>query len=45
VEEEAAPAARYANRLSDLFFVMARTCNAASGEEPQWRGSSDPLDS
>ena len=45
VEEEAAPAARYANRLSDLFFVMARTCNAASGEEPQWRGSSDPIES
>lgn len=34
--EETADAARYANRLSDLFFVMARICNA--GDEPQWRG-------
>ena len=36
---DSAGAARYANRLSDLFFVMARTCNADTGAEPQWRGS------
>ncbi len=35
--ENAADAARYANRLSDLFFVMARTFN--HGSESQWRGS------
>ena len=29
---------RYLNRLSDLFFVMARLLN--SGDEPQWRGLS-----
>jgi cob(I)alamin adenosyltransferase len=41
----AAGAARYANRLSDLFFVMARTCNADAGAEPQWRGSQgEPAD-
>ncbi|MCZ6710785.1 MAG: cob(I)yrinic acid a,c-diamide adenosyltransferase [Gammaproteobacteria bacterium] len=41
----AAGAARYANRLSDLFFVMARTCNAEVGAEPQWRGSQgEPAD-
>ena len=37
--DDAAEASRYANRLSDLFFVMARTCNAERGDEPQWRGS------
>ena len=30
---------RYLNRLSDLFFVLARTLNrAAGGSEPTWRG-------
>jgi cob(I)alamin adenosyltransferase len=38
LEQQGADAARYANRLSDLLFVMARTCNAAGGDEPQWRG-------
>ncbi len=33
---DAPDAARYLNRLSDLFFVMARTLNA--GTEAQWRG-------
>ena len=33
-------AARYLNRLSDLFFVMARVLNA--GVEPQWRGLKKP---
>ena len=33
---EAEEAARYLNRLSDLFFVMARVLNA--GAEAQWRG-------
>ncbi|MEM8765820.1 MAG: cob(I)yrinic acid a,c-diamide adenosyltransferase [Pseudomonadota bacterium] len=37
---EADEAARYLNRLSDLFFVIARTLSA--GEEDQWRGSKDP---
>lgn len=36
--DDVTPAAQYLNRLSDLFFVIARTCNA--GEvEAQWRGS------
>jgi len=35
--DEAAEASRYANRLSDLLFIMARTFNA--GDEPQWRGT------
>lgn len=30
--------ARYLNRLGDLFFVVARTCNQGESE-PQWRGS------
>ncbi|MEZ5558825.1 MAG: cob(I)yrinic acid a,c-diamide adenosyltransferase [Pseudomonadales bacterium] len=30
--------ARYLNRLSDLFFVLARCFNAGQ-DEPQWRGS------
>ena len=42
--EGAEDPARYTNRLSDLFFVMARTCNAASGDEPQWRGSAGESD-
>ena len=37
---DVAAAARYLNRLSDLFFVMARVLNA--GVEPQWRGLSKP---
>jgi cob(I)alamin adenosyltransferase len=40
--EEADDAARYLNRLSDLFFVMARTLN--TGSESQWRGSRPPAD-
>ncbi|MBH79323.1 MAG: ATP:cob(I)alamin adenosyltransferase [Gammaproteobacteria bacterium] len=35
--DDAADAAVYANRLSDVFFQMARTLN--EGIEPQWRGS------
>ncbi len=35
--EDAADAARYLNRLSDLFFVMARTLT--TGAESQWRGT------
>jgi cob(I)alamin adenosyltransferase len=34
--------ARYLNRLSDLFFVMARCLNADTGDEAQWRGISAP---
>lgn len=37
---DVADAARYLNRLSDLFFVMARVLNA--GVEPQWRGLAKP---
>ncbi len=33
--------ARYLNRLSDVFFVMARTLNAGH-HEPQWHGSQKP---
>ncbi len=36
--EDAEPCARYLNRLSDLFFVIARSCNAGQ-LEAQWRGS------
>jgi cob(I)alamin adenosyltransferase len=36
--EETAACARYLNRLSDFFFVLARSCNAGSTEQ-QWRGS------
>lgn len=36
--EDAEPCAQYLNRLSDLFFVMARCCNAGQ-VEAQWRGS------
>ena len=35
--------ARYLNRLSDVFFVMARTLNAGS-PEPEWHGSRKPSD-
>jgi cob(I)alamin adenosyltransferase len=35
-------AARYLNRLSDLFFVMARTIGRE--EESQWRGIEKPAD-
>lgn len=35
-------AARYLNRLSDLFFVMARTIGR--DEESQWRGIDKPAD-
>lgn len=39
--DDVLPGAQYLNRLSDLFFVIARTCNA--GEvEAQWRGSKKP---
>lgn len=37
----AQPGAQYLNRLSDLFFVLARTCNAGR-TEAQWRGSKPP---
>ena len=36
--EAASSCARYLNRLSDLFFVLARSCNAGT-VEAQWRGS------
>lgn len=36
---------RHFNRLSDLFFVMARHANHHAGiEEPQWRGSNGKRD-
>lgn len=39
------PAARYLNRLSDLFFVMARMLNSATtSPEAQWRGMTKPTD-
>lgn len=41
--EEAEPSAQYLNRLSDLFFVLARRCNAGQ-VEAQWRGSKPPAD-
>jgi cob(I)alamin adenosyltransferase len=37
-DAETAPCAQYLNRLSDLFFVLARCCNAGQ-VEAQWRGS------
>lgn len=40
---DAEPCARYLNRLSDLFFVIARQCNAGRSEA-QWRGSRKPED-
>ncbi len=39
--DDAEPGARYLNRLSDLFFVIARSCNAGE-TEAQWRGSKPP---
>lgn len=39
--EHARPCAQYLNRLSDLFFVIARCCNAGQ-TEAQWRGSRPP---
>lgn len=39
--EDSEPGAQYLNRLSDLFFVIARSCNAGH-EEAQWRGSKKP---
>lgn len=36
--KDAEPCAQYLNRLSDLFFVLARSCNAGQ-VEAQWRGS------
>lgn len=41
--EAAEPGAQYLNRLSDLFFVIARGCNAGEAEA-QWRGSSKPAE-
>ena len=40
--EDVDDAARYLNRLSDLFFVMARTIGQA--QESQWRGIEKPAD-
>lgn len=39
--DDALPGAQYLNRLGDLFFVIARCCNAGA-DEPQWRGSKRP---
>lgn len=39
--EDAQAGAQYLNRLSDLFFVVARCCNAGQ-VEAQWRGSKKP---
>jgi cob(I)alamin adenosyltransferase len=36
--DDTAACAQYLNRLSDLFFVLARCCNAGQSEA-QWRGS------
>lgn len=35
---DAAPGATYLNRLSDYFFVLARTVNRTDSDEAQWRG-------
>ena len=43
LNEQPADGARYLNRLSDVFFVMARTLNAGH-HEPQWHGSRNPQD-
>ncbi|MCZ6852703.1 MAG: cob(I)yrinic acid a,c-diamide adenosyltransferase [Gammaproteobacteria bacterium] len=43
LNEQPADGARYLNRLSDVFFVMARTMNAGH-HEPQWHGSQKPGD-
>ncbi len=44
--EDVDDAARYLNRLSDLFFVMARTLNQSGGQdgESQWRGIEKPAE-
>ena len=34
--------AAYLNRLSDYFFVLARTVNQEDGDEAQWRGPTKP---
>ncbi len=39
--EDTAPGAAYLNRLSDYFFVLARTLNEGTTEQ-QWRGPSSP---
>jgi cob(I)alamin adenosyltransferase len=39
--DDVTPCAQYLNRLSDLFFVLARCCNAGQAEA-QWRGSQRP---
>lgn len=41
--DDTVPCAQYLNRLSDLFFVIARVCNAGE-TEAQWRGSKPPPD-
>jgi cob(I)alamin adenosyltransferase len=41
--DDTRPCAQYLNRLSDLFFVLARCCNAGKAEA-QWRGSSKPTE-
>jgi cob(I)alamin adenosyltransferase len=38
LDESCVPCARYLNRLSDFFFVLARCLNAG-GAELQWRGT------
>ena len=40
--ETTQPGAQYLNRLSDYFFVLARSLNQAQGSEQQWRGPSNP---
>jgi cob(I)alamin adenosyltransferase len=42
-DDVARPGAQYLNRLSDLFFVLARTFNAGQ-PEAQWRGSTPAAD-
>ena len=36
------PGATYLNRLSDYFFVVARTVNQQGSDEAQWRGPEQP---
>ena len=36
--DDTAPGATYLNRLSDYFFVLARTVNRTDRDESQWRG-------
>lgn len=40
LDDEAQPGAAYLNRLSDYFFVLARTVNRMDSDEQQWRGPS-----